>query len=166
MSESAMECEIGGLTRDELTTRLTARGIQLNTYAQTLLDHPCFDERDTQTVLVAQRTLADLGLRDGGSLPQIIAVARRHGLVPCPPDAGPYLRLTMQHQEQASGSVLSAGRVPDGALNVISEPLSEDPEYPKGFYLRVVDGVSWLRGFRCDDEYLWPAESLVALQCR
>lgn len=172
MSESAMECEIGGLARDELVAHLVARGIQLNIHARTLLEHPCFAERTSRTsrtsrtVDIAQRTLLDLGLRDGGSLPQIIAAGWEHGLAPCPSVTGPYLRLAMQHQVQAPDSVLFAGRVPAGALNVISEPLSEDPEYPKGFYLRVVDGVSWLRGFRCDDEYRWPAESLVVLRRR
>ncbi len=35
-------------------------------------------------------------------------------------------------------------------------------DYPKGFYLRVVDGRAWLRGYRCDDEYDFdPADRFV-----
>ena len=45
-----------------------------------------------------------------------------------------------------------------------SVPLRADHDYPKGFYLRVVDGVTWLRGYRCDDEYVWPAGSVLALR--
>ncbi|MDT0189335.1 hypothetical protein HF984_04290 [Rothia terrae] len=37
--------------------------------------------------------------------------------------------------------------------------LSDDDEFPKGFYLRVVDDVPWLRGYRCDDLYMHPLES-------
>ena len=73
----------------------------------------------------------------------------------CPPDAGPYLRLALQSQADAPDRVLSGGRSPAGALKVASAPLSEDANFPKGFYLRVVDGQRWLRGFRCDDEYLF-----------
>lgn len=57
----------------------------------------------------------------------------------------------------------SAGRAPSGALHIASEPLSDDEAYPKGFYLRVVDGETWLRGFRCDDTYEWGPEQLLAL---
>lgn len=82
----------------------------------------------------------------------------------CPPATGPYLRLAVTSQSQAPDSVLSAGRAPSGALHVLSAPLSEDHEYPKGFYLRVVDGVSWLRGYRCDDEYRLPPEAAMVLR--
>lgn len=112
---------------------------------------------------VTQRSVADLGLPDGCTLPQILAAAKERGFLPCPPDMGPYLRLALMEQEQAPDSVLSAGRVPTGALHVLSEPLSEDYRYPKGFYLRVVDGARWLRGYWCDDDYVWPPESQVAL---
>jgi hypothetical protein len=30
----------------------------------------------------------------------------------------------------------------------------------------VVEGTTWLRGFRCDDEYVWPADSVLALRRR
>lgn len=138
--------------------------MQLNENARTLLEHPCFARRGVETVEVLQRTPAQLGLPGGGTLPEILAAARAEGASPCPPDAGPYLRLVLTDQEQAPDSVLSAGRAPAGALHVLSEPLSEDHEYPKGFYLRVVDGVQWLRGYRCDDEYVWPADSELLLR--
>lgn len=100
----------------------------------------------------------------GGTLPQITAAAREQGLAPLPPDTGPYLRLAITDQEQAPDSILSAGRAPTGAVHVLTTPLSADQEYPRGFYLRVVDGITWLRGFRCDDEYVWPADAVLALR--
>jgi hypothetical protein len=63
----------------------------------------------------------------------------------------------MPAQENAPDSVLSAGRSPAGAVKVAAAPLSDDVAFPKGFYLRVVDGVQWLRGYRCDDEYRFAA---------
>ncbi|WP_192498537.1 hypothetical protein [Ornithinimicrobium pratense] len=47
----------------------------------------------------------------------------------------------------------------------MSEPLGDDAAYLKGFYLRVVDGEAWLRGYRCDDTYEWgPEQRLTLLQ--
>ena len=155
---------VGGVSREELRARLEERDIQLNDSARTLLEDPCFDTRAPETLEVVQRSLQQLGLPSGGTLPQITAAAREQGLAPLPPDTGPYLRLAITDQEQAPDSILSAGRAPTGAVHVLTAPLSADHDYPKGFYLRVVDGVTWLRGFRCDDEYVWPADAVLALR--
>ncbi|MDR6972258.1 hypothetical protein [Leifsonia shinshuensis] len=151
--DGPLKLRVGGSTRDELRAALRAAGVQLNAYAETLLDHAVFDARDAEEVDILERDLADLGLVGGGTLPEVFDAARAHGLELCPPDTGPYLRLAMSWQENAPDSVLSAGRSPAGALKVAAAPLSDDVAYPKGFYLRVVDGRPWLRGYRCDDEY-------------
>lgn len=164
MTDPALQLLVGGLSRDELRQRLEASAIQLNAHAETLLEHSCFDERAPEVVTVTQRRVDDLSLPEGGTLPAVIAAALRQDLQLCPPETGPYLRLAMTSQPKAPDSVLSAGRVPTGALHVVSAPLSAYHEFPKGFYLRAVDGVSWLRGFRCDDEYVWPPESVIALR--
>ena len=155
---------VGGARREELRARLDERGIQLNDSARTLLEDPCFDTRAPEKLEVVQRSLQQLGLASGGTLPQITAAAREQGLAPLPPDTGPYLRLAITDQEQAPDSILSAGRAPTGAVHVHSAPLRADHDYPKGFYLRVVDGVTWLRGYRCDDEYVWLADAVLALR--
>jgi hypothetical protein len=64
------------------------------------------------------------------------------------------MRGTLAMIGQSNAPDLSAGRAPTGAIHVASEPLSRDVEYPKGFYLRIVDGQAWLRGYRCDDTYV------------
>ena len=160
----ALTCVAGGMSREELLARLERRGVQLNESARTLLAHRCFDVRAPERLEVLPRSLAELGLTRGGTLPEIFAAVRAGGFAPLPVDAGPYLRLTLVSQAQAPDSVLSAGRAPAGAIHVLAEPLSTDHEFPKGFYLRVVDGVTWLRGYRCDDEYVWPADSVFAVR--
>jgi len=162
--DERLTAAVGGASREELSALLSSRGIQLNESARTLLEHPCFDVREPARLEVLRRSLADLGLSGGGMLPEILAAVRDRGCAPLPADAGPYLRLVLEDQAQAPDSVLSAGRAPSGALHVLTERLSADDEYPKGFYLRVVDGVTWLRGYRCDDEYVWPADSVFALR--
>lgn len=157
-----LEVAVGGLSGPELASRLAARGILLNAHAVTLLENAVFDEREVEAVVLAERTVAELGLVDGATLPEIFGAARAQGLGLCPADTAPYLRLAVSAQEAAPDSVMSSGRAPAGSLTVAAEPLSDDVEYPKGFYLRVVDGQAWLRGYRCDDEHVWsPADRFV-----
>lgn len=160
----ALRLRIGGLTRTELRNELRSRGVLLNAHAETLLDHCVFDRRDPEEISVIERGVGDLGLRAGATLMAVFAAADERGLTLCPPDTGPYLRLAMASQANAPDSVLSAGRSPAGALNVASAPLSDDVELPKGFYLRVVDGQRWLRGFRCDDDYVFSPEVRFAFR--
>ncbi|MFE4948774.1 hypothetical protein ACFQ9V_01575 [Leifsonia sp. NPDC056665] len=148
---------IGGATRTDLRTALRSHGVLVNAHAETLLDHEAFDVREPVELTIVERCLGELGLGDGGSLPEVFAAAREQGLSLCPPDTGPYLRLAMRSQPNAPDSVLSAGRSPAGSIKVAASPLSDDVEFPKGFYLRVVDDVQWLRGYRCDDEYRFSA---------
>lgn len=144
---------VGGRTRAELRAALHSRGVLLNAYAETLLDASVFEPRAPEGIRIVERDVSDLGLRAGGTLVEVFSAARDQGLALCPPDTGPYLRLAMTTQANAPDSVLSAGRSPAGALKVGSALLTDDAEFPKGFYLRVVDGQHWLRGYRCDAEY-------------
>jgi hypothetical protein len=86
------------------------------------------------------------------------------GLALCPADTAPYLRLAMTWQRNAPDSELSAGRSPAGALKVAAPLLSDDLEYPKGFYLRVIDQQPWLRGYRCDFAYRFDATDRFAFR--
>lgn len=155
---------VAGSTRAELRQALAAAGVLLNAHAETLLDHPAFDAREPEEIDGVVRTLAELGLNDGGTLHDVFDSARGHGFALCPPDTGPYLRLATMSQASAPDSVLSAGRSPAGAIKVAAAPLSDDVEFPKGLYLRVVDGRRWLRGYRCDDEYRFAPEDRFAFR--
>lgn len=157
--------DIGTLSRAALTSALGARGVGLNAHAELLLSHHVFEVPAPRSVRVISRTVGDLDLPDGASLGQVVAAADRLGLGPLPPDTGPYLRLALEDQPSAPDSVMSAGRAPSGALTVASRPLSDDDRFPKGFYLRTVDGRPWLRGYCCDDEHLWaPSDEFAFAQ--
>lgn len=162
MAETAhverLEIAVGGLSRAELLSRLSSRGVLLNEHAETLLEDAVFDKRAIRAIEVTGRTVGDLGLPDGVTLPQILESAQQQGLLLCPADTGPYLRMVLSEQAASLDSVMSTGTAPDGALTVAAETLSDDDDYPKGFYLRVVDGQAWLRGYRCDDEHPWSAD--------
>lgn len=155
---------IGGQSRTEIVHSLRETGVKLNTHAEALLAHSAFDDPVSCTLRIVVRTIAQLGLVKGAVQSQVFAAAKRHGLGLCPLVAGPYLRLALMDQQNAPDSVLSAGRGPTGAIHIASEPVSEHVEYPKGFYLRVVDGEAWLRGYRCDDKYIWAPGQRLAFQ--
>ncbi|MBP1137684.1 hypothetical protein JOE31_003916 [Arthrobacter sp. PvP023] len=159
-----LEVRVGGLSRSQLLSKLSSRGILVNGHAETLLKDVVFDDQAARPVAVTERTVAELGLDCGATLPQIFEVARQQGLLLCPMDTGPYLRMALNEQVTSSDSVMSSGRAPDGALTVASEALSRDDDYPKGFYLRVVDGQAWLRGYRCDDEHTWSPDDRFIFQ--
>jgi hypothetical protein len=140
--------------------------ILLNGYAEILLDHAVFDRRDDEEIDIIECSVGDLGLDESAPLVDVFTAADEQGLTLCPPDTGPYLRLAMTSQTNAPDSILSAGRSPAGSIKVASAPLSDDVAFPKGFYLRVVEGQQWLRGYRCDDGYLFSPEDRFAFQLR
>lgn len=112
--------------------------------------HRVFDEVvPVQKLTVVSRNLQQLDLVAGTKLPQIFERAISEGFQLCPAITGPYLRLDFLDQAVSGDSVLSGGRKPADSLSVASAVLG-DQEFPRGFYLRVVDDVPWLRGYRCD----------------
>lgn len=136
---------VGGQPREAVLQSLREADVRLNAHAHTLLEHPVFDDPAALDLRFVERTVQQLGLPAGGPQCQVFAAARGHGLQLCPVSSGPFLRLATMNQPNAPDSVLSAGRAPTGAIHIASEPLSDDPDYPKGFYLRVVDDQAWLR---------------------
>jgi hypothetical protein len=159
--------QVGGLTRSDLASALAEAGVRLNVSAETLLADPLFasDEAETATTVeIVESTLGQLGLFDGATLPQVLAVARQQNLLPCAPFVAPYLRLAMLDQPSAPDSVMSSGRPPSGAVHVASERLRAESDYPRGFYLRVVDGTPWLRGFQCSDDAPWSSHDRFAFR--
>jgi hypothetical protein len=159
--------QVGGLTRSDLESALAEAGVRLNASAETLLADPLFtsDEATTATTVeIVETTLGQLGLAAGATLPQVLAAAREQNLLPCAPFVAPYLRLATLDQPSAPDSVMSSGRPPRGAVHVASERLRPEYDYPRGFYLRVVDGTPWLRGFRASDDAPWSSGDRFAFR--
>ncbi|WP_104089648.1 MULTISPECIES: hypothetical protein [unclassified Cryobacterium] len=147
--------ETGTMTRPQLREAVGKAGVQLNDWATVLLDDPIFDGPERETITVVEHSLIELGLEDGAVLSRIFQTAREGGLHLCPSGAAPYLRLALGSQRAAPDTVMSNGHAPSGSLTVAAPPLRLEAAFPKGFYIRVVDGQPWLRGYRCDDEYEW-----------
>ena len=156
---------VGGLTAAQLQQALAQAGVQFNAYAEALFASPLFRPSETARELSVQvLSVSELGLEQGARMAEVLACAARRGLHPGPHDLAPYLRLHLRDQEPAPTQE-RPGHAPYGAITVISTPLTDDDEFPKGFYLRNVAGRLWLRGYRSDAQQFWQPDACLAL-CR
>ena len=157
------EVRIGGVAKPELLQRLRESGVQLNRAAELLFEDDRFlPLRQSQVVEIAVRSVAELGFEQGAAYGQLTARALESGLVECPLEVGPHLR--MQYRDQPEGSAgppPTQHRAPSGALTIASPALDEQEETPKGFYLRRTDGVLWLRGYWSWPGHVWSPEDLL-----
>lgn len=155
--------DVGIMPRRRLREALRKAGVQLNDAATTLLDDAIFDRPEPESVTVVERSVSDLGLVNGALLHQIYEAAQAHGLQLCSPATAPYLRLVLRSQATAPDAVMSNGKAPSGSLTVASPALQTDEDYPKRFYLRVINGQPWLRGYHCGStEHMWdPGDRFV-----
>ncbi|MBH9579447.1 hypothetical protein [Inhella proteolytica] len=155
--------QIGGVDKAELLQRLAAAQVKMNLAGQQLFADERFrTAAQPEQIQVQQISVADLGLPDGGVMAQILAAAAGRGLQPCPLELGPHLRLLLDQAEGALGFAPTRNQSPPGAITVVSAPLCEDDAVPKGFYLRRIEGVLWLRGYWSSAEHVRrPDEQLV-----
>ena len=157
------------IPKSEIPTVLQENNIRINEYAKTYMDHPDFQTEGTQSnITVVLCALKELGLEKGAVYADIFSVAAETGLYPCRPSIGLFLRLAYLDQVQSENSVLSGTHhAPDSAVTVFSEFLEKDnDDFPKGLYLRNVDGTLWLRGYICDKTYRWSSENVFAFEER
>ena len=154
---------VGGVEKQELLQRLRAREVQLNRAADMLFEDPRFVPlRQTQVVEIVTLSVEELGFGEGATYGQLIARALESGLTECPLELGPHLRMQFLDQPEGSaGLPATHGRVPPGAITIASAPLDEKDETPKGFYLRRIDGVLWLRGYWSWAGHVWNPEDLL-----
>ena len=163
-SSIPLPIRVGWLSREDLLASLDRLGVLRNASADVLLTSDVFDRQRLESFRVVQRTVGQLGFRNGAALPSIFTRAQTVGLSLCPAITGPYLRLVMAGQESAPDSVLSNGSAPSGSITVAAAPLDDDDDFPKGFYLRAVNGVLWLRGYRTTDTYIWSPDDRFAFR--
>ena len=163
----ARTIRVGGMSKHELLARLQDAKIQLNESARVLFAHDKFTTSPAvSTIEAIELSVADLGCADGASIGQIHDRAAACGLSLCPLELAPHLRL--QYLDQPEGYIghpPSQHRAPPGSLTVASHELTSDEDTPKGFYLRRIEGVLWLRGYRATLGHPWSAADRVVF-CR
>lgn len=148
---------IGGMTKTELLGALRAQNVRLNEAATALFQDGRWMPLDQRRVVeIAVLSVAELGFSAGAIYAHLIARALESKLAECPLELGPHLRLQFLQQDDIVGhrAKTHAG-APAGSFAVASTPLDDTDETPKGFYLRRVDGVLWLRGYWCSSDHVF-----------
>ncbi|MCY0910039.1 MAG: hypothetical protein OWR62_16825, partial [Sulfobacillus thermotolerans] len=149
--------EVGGLTKSQLMQKLQQQSILMNESAERLFADDKFTTSDTKyTVQTVELTVCDLSFPDGAITGEIFNRATELGLKLCPLELGPHLRLA--YLDQPEGYLVNSSKqhqAPSGSITIASEILTEDHDFPKGFYLRRINGVLWLRGYRADHLHVW-----------
>jgi hypothetical protein len=149
--------EVGGHTKQQLIQRLDEYSILLNEYGKRLLTDEKFTISETKYNLqTVELTVGYIGFPEGATTAQIYKRAIELGLELCPLELGPYLRLEYLDQPEGdSGPSLRQHQAPTGSITIATEILTEDDNFPKGFYLRRINGELWLRGYIADDLHIW-----------
>lgn len=151
---------VGGAMKPELLSLLEAAGVKLNAMAMRLFDDARFDTAPSKAILrTCEISLNSLGFSSGATIDAIHARAAEHGLVPGPLELGPHMRL--QLLDQPEGRIDNAEarhQAPNGSVTVASIPVSDDEDFPCGFYLRRIEGALWLRGYQSWSGHLWNPE--------
>lgn len=148
---------IEGLTKAQLMLTLQEHSILMNKYGEMLLIDDHFTPSNTKYLLqTVELTVGDLGYINGATTAQIFKRAFELGLELCPLELAPYLRIQYLDQPEGYlGDSIKRPEAPSGSITIASEPITEDDEYPKGFYLRRINGELWLRGYRADHLHVW-----------
>ena len=155
---------IGGISKEELLSTLHANHVGLNEAALALFADPRFTTSSASaTVEIVELPVAALGFPEGATFAELAERAKGNGLELCPLEAGAHLRLQFTDQpEGALGQPHTRRCAPPGSLTVASEPLAQDDETPKGFYLRRIEGALWLRGYRSWPGHRWSPHDVIA----
>ena len=162
------EVRVGGVDKLELIRALREHNVRLNEAAEDLFEDRRFVPLGRRAVVeIAFVSVAGLGFRDGATYERLVRRALDSGLVESPLEMGPQLRLQFPNQPEGSaGFPATEHRAPHGSVTVASSPLDGSDETPKGFYLRRIDGVLWLRGYRSWPGHIWSPEDVFVFSRR
>ncbi|CAM3844257.1 helicase [Mucilaginibacter galii] len=165
MEHFKIDVEYGGISKGELLEILIRSDIQLNEFAKLIFSSNLFPTITTKkTVLVIILTIEQLGFPEGATILEITKHINRIGLTYCPLEVGPNLRLQLKDQQEISGHFHVKYQSPLDAITIFSKPIIDDNDFPKGFYLRKIEGQLWLRGYTCTSDHMWNPKDMMAFQ--
>ncbi len=156
------EITYGGLSREDLLKELDGASIKLNEYAKSLFNSELFTlSRSERKAKIVVLSISDLGFEKGASFPELFKAIELNGFSCCPLEIGPYLRLAFLDQKEEYEP--EKNKAPKGSITIISKPLKEDDDFPKGFYIRKLDNSLWLRGYVCSMDNIWDKSDRIAV---
>lgn len=162
-----IQMSVGGINKNQLFASLEEHQIALNPLAHQLLEQlENVKLQAVQAIEWVEVTVGELGLKQGGTLLEIFAAANSNGLRLCETEMAPLLSLHYPYSKNSTG-LISTGKVPETAVTIASNILQDSDNFPKGFYLRKIDGTHWLRGYLCDHLHVFdPMDGFIFLSER
>lgn len=159
---------IGGMSKPELIDDLKNHRIELNEAGRSLFANDGFTTSEVPShVETVEITVLNLGYAQGAAIADISKRAISLGLSLCPLELGPHFRLQYLDQpEGQNGRPVTQHKAPLGSITIVSAPISEDEDTPKGFYLRRINDVLWLRGYRSEPNHIWSPEDHLVFSIR
>ena len=159
-SWNSLIIEYGGISKINLLENLLHSGIKLNKFAQIIFSSEVFKTSyHSQEIEIVETSIKELGFPDGATISEISDRIESLGLAECPLEAAPSIRLKLlDQQEIVDNLVFEKNQNPPGSITIFSNPVTADDDFPKGFYLRKIEGELWLRGFVCSMDYVWKAK--------
>ncbi len=154
----------GGTSKEDLLERLIAENIHLNEYAVALWKSDAFVVSPKKEVAeIVELSVQDLEFTDGATFEEIFSRIEQLHLNLCPLEIGPYLRLSYLDQKEEAET--GKNKAPKGSITIFSKlEKAQDEDFPKGFYIRKMDGRLWLRGYVCPMDYIWAPDARIALK--
>lgn len=151
--------------KNQIPKKLEEHNILINRYAETFFGHPTFSTEHTREMIIAIAALREIGLDNGATLNEIFRQIEKTCFKPCPTNTGLFLRLAWKNQPKSQNTILSGTHCsPEQAVVVLSEIMERENAFPKGLYLRNVDGRLWLRGYVCDSTYRFSGDDIFAFE--
>ena len=131
------QIEIGGKTAKQLEKEIIDAGMQIDSYAKSILESKDFTMSKTkESADLVRLTVADLGFKGNATTDQIYKRAEELGLELCPAEVGPQYRL--QYTDQPVGDWVLIGMkqiaASDGCPYVFHVVRSEDGTWLHGHY--------------------------------
>lgn len=163
-SKNKLTIEYGGISKDDLLKNLTASGVMLNEFAKIIFSSEHFKtSEEKQSTSIIETSIKELKFPKGATIPEIKERIKNYGLAECPLEIAPYLRMKFINQKEIKEDLNHIKtQAPPGSITIFSEPIIEDDNFPKGFYLRKIDEKLWLRGYKCSMDYVWhPNDKLI-----
>lgn len=154
------EVWIGGLSKEELLQNLNDNKISINEYGLQIINHKNFIITPTREKLqTVEISLSDLGFSNGATTQEVYQQAQEFGLKLCPSELAVHMRLQYIDFNQPIDPVSGHWQ------NIAMKELSDDLDFPRGFYLRRREDGFWIRGYRSSPEHLWSSSDRFVFMC-
>lgn len=154
------EVWIGGESKQELLQNLKDNKIEINEYGLQIINHKGFIINPTKEKLqTVEISLADLGFLNGATTQEVYQRAQQFGLNLCPSELAVHMRLQYIDFSQQIDPIVGHWQ------NIAMKELSDDLDFPRGFYLRRREDGFWIRGYRSSPEHLWSSSDRFVFMC-